>query len=332
MLYRLILKIRNKSYDSGRRKSEKAKVPTICVGNVTVGGTGKTPCVEMLLRLLQEEGISAAVLSRGYGRKTKGYLEVTPGSAASQTGDEPLQIKRAFPQVPVAVDKDRLEGCHKLCEDVHPDVIVLDDAFQYRALKADLNIVLVSWVRPVHSDRLLPFGRLRDLPERLNQADIIIVTKCPEGLYASDKTAFKKQMGLQRANIPVLFSHLSYCDPEAVFEGAERRYVYSTDAVLATGIANPAPLEEYVRSRWALRGNIRFGDHHAFSQSDIARIESMATANLSSVVLTTQKDAQRLKDAALSGMLRNRLFTVPVRMEFTDPQDRATLLQALKQL
>ena len=164
MLYRLILAIRHLAYNKGWKKSFKAEVPTICVGNITVGGTGKTPHTEMILRKLLESdrwGYSnIAVLSRGYKRKSKGFQIVDRESTARFAGDEPLQIARKFPSVTVAVDKDRIHGCQQL----KADIIVLDDAFQYRRLNPSLNIVLVDYNRPIFKDKLMPWGRLRDLP------------------------------------------------------------------------------------------------------------------------------------------------------------------------
>ena len=178
------------------RKAPGAAVPTVCVGNITVGGTGKTPHTELILRLLQESdrwgNASLAVLSRGYKRRSKGFQIVQRDSTATFAGDEPLQIARKFPAVTVAVDKNRVEGCEKL----GADIIVLDDAFQYKRLHASLNIVVVDWSRPVFDDRLLPFGRLRDLPKRLFEADVVIVTKCPPGIEEQEKAAFAEKLRL----------------------------------------------------------------------------------------------------------------------------------------
>ena len=187
--YYWALKLRHFLYDSGLRKVHRSPVPTICIGNITVGGTGKTPHTEMLLRLLQSrpewEGKNVAVLSRGYGRKSKGFRLIEADDPASMTGDEPLQIKRKFPDTTVAVDRDRMEGCRILAGDDgcspdsighKADLIILDDAFQHRALDADFKIVLMDYGRPVYKDHLLPLGRLRDLPERTSKADIVIVT------------------------------------------------------------------------------------------------------------------------------------------------------------
>ena len=214
--YWLSLKLRHFLYDTGLKKVRSADVPTICIGNITVGGTGKTPHTEMLIRtLLQDDewgGKNIAVLSRGYKRKTKGFQQVTEDGTALAYGDEPLQIKKKFPGMTVAVDSNRIEGCDFLS---HPeklqtakkarkcidkslpasDLIILDDAFQHRALKPTLSIVLVDYNRPIFKDHLLPIGRLRDLPERISAADIIIVSKCPNEVNAWEKCTWPRKTG-----------------------------------------------------------------------------------------------------------------------------------------
>jgi len=219
LIYRQILMARARRW----RKAPGAAVPTVCVGNVTVGGTGKTPHTELILGLLQNSprwgNSQLAMLSRGYKRESRGFQIVGRDSTASFAGDEPLQIARKFPAVTVAVDKDRVEGCARLAGGARQassegarqvssegarqaatlrpaDIIVLDDAFQYNKLHASLNIVLVDWSRPVFEDTLLPFGRLRDLPKRIFDADIIIVTKCPNGIDAGEKAAFAEKLRL----------------------------------------------------------------------------------------------------------------------------------------
>lgn len=206
--YSLTLACRHALYNIGLFKSHKAAVPTICVGNITVGGTGKTPHTEMILRMLLEDeqwqDKNIAVLSRGYKRKSKGFQQVVLDGTTEDYGDEPLQIKRKFPQVTVAVDKSRKEGCMFLSNPdllqtskkarrcIHKDMpkadlIILDDAFQHRAIKPTLSIVLVDYGRPTFKDHLLPIGRLRDLPERIAAADIVIVTKCPSYIDEEEK-------------------------------------------------------------------------------------------------------------------------------------------------
>lgn len=341
MLYRLILKLRHKAFDKGRRKSSSACLPTVCVGNVTVGGTGKTPHTELLLRMLQEhQGL--AVLSRGYGRKSKGYLRVEPEGKAMDYGDEPLQIARKFPDVKVAVDANRLEGCEKLKEE-GAKLVVLDDAFQHRKLKADLNIVLVNFSNPVFEDKLLPFGRLRDLPERIFKADIIIVSKCPEDIRPDEKAEFCSGLHLSNYDpssceatcpdghkIQVLFSYITYMEPQMVFPEGDHRYVYAQRVVLMSGIAKDRRLAMHLRPNYTLAREMYFADHHVFSRKDLNKVEKALAKTGASAVITTEKDAQRLRSLSyISGYLKERLIEVPIQACLTNSVEEELLLSAL---
>ena len=233
--YWLTLKIRHMLYNTGLRKTYTPEVPSVCIGNITVGGTGKTPHTEMLLRTLLEDdqwhGKNIAVLSRGYKRKTKGFQQVTADGRAIDFGDEPLQIKKKFPMATVAVDKSRKEGCMFLTDPesintskkgkkcIHKDfpkadLILLDDAFQHRAVKAGLSIVLVDYSRPVFKDYLMPIGRLRDLPERIKAADIVIVSKCPKYLDAWERSKWCEALGNPKH---LFFTTIAYDTPKAIF-------------------------------------------------------------------------------------------------------------------
>ena len=357
--YYLTLKLRNRLYGRPGRKLHYADAPTLCIGNVTAGGTGKTPHVEMVLRLLQQSeawsGKQLAVLSRGYKRDSKGFQQVTSGGSATMFGDEPLQIKKKFPDVTVAVDKDRVEGCELL---VHPDklkerkyarkcwnrdfppadYIVLDDAFQYRKLKAAKNIVLVDYNRPVHRDMLLPLGRLRDLPERIFDADAVIVTKCPAELDELARAQFVEQMGFtdylpsgcDAANPSgrrqfIFFTTILYGQAERVYTTAEPRYLYAKKAILVTGIAGDGPLRAYLSDTYKLIKRFSFPDHHRYTWKDINRIQDASAAQPTAAILTTEKDAQRLLD--YSGMpetLMQRLFQVPISVDFLSADERET--------
>ena len=270
--YTITLALRDRLYREGKLKSVSAEVPTISVGNITVGGTGKTPHTEMILRLLLDSdrwGYSnIAVLSRGYKRKTKGFRKVLRDGTAANFGDEPLQIAKKFPSVTVAVDKDRVEGCRLL---VHPegvaelppsDVIILDDAFQYRKLRPTLSIVLVDYSRPIHKDRLLPFGGLRDLPSRIADADIVIVTKCPSYLDEWERGKWADYLGISSYSTAscrgrsargreqlLLFSTIAYSGMEPVYETADSRFTYSPRAILFSGIAKDEPLRDYISDK-----------------------------------------------------------------------------------
>lgn len=349
--YTIALALRNLRYRPGSKRVHKAEVPTICVGNITVGGTGKTPHTEYILRtLLGSDKWGAkniAMLSRGYKRISKGFQQVTMDDTSAFGGDEPLQIKKKFPVVTVAVDKDRLEGCDFL---VHPeklqdakkarrcvtktlpaaDLIVLDDAFQYRKLGADLNIVLVDYNRPVTKDSLLPFGRLRDLPCRLRQADVILVTKCPVYLEDSERAAFAKVLGYKEYD-PVsgvvkgrkgrrqtmLFTCIRHGDNTPVYQTADLRYIYTQQVVLFSGIADDTPLVNFLSGRYKVVRRFNFPDHHAFTSADIAQIRSAVKKNPTAAVITTEKDSQRILDyKGMPEQLRERMFYIPVKVEF----------------
>ena len=327
MIYGLVLRIRHLLYDKGWKKSFPAAVPTICVGNITVGGTGKTPHVELLLRLLLAAGKQPAVLSRGYKRKLKGFQLLPADSSAALYGDEPVQIAHKFPEVPVAVDKDRVHGCEQLASKA--SCIVLDDAFQYRRLQATLNVVLVDYHRPIFKDRLLPWGRLRDLPGRLKTAQVVIVTKCPAELSAQEREAWRKDLHLSPEQ-QLFFTTLQYGTPLPVFPDADSHYLYAKQCTVLTGIANDAPLRSYLSDTYKISQHLQFPDHHAYTRADIRRIAGAVKASATSCVFTTEKDAQRLRDCKnVPQSIRERLFFVPIEAAFLQEEEQAAFTAAL---
>ena len=363
--YWLALKTRHLMFDCGLRKVNRTKVPSICVGNITVGGTGKTPHTEMLLRTLLTDddwgNKSIAVLSRGYKRKTKGFQQVTLDGTAKEYGDEPLQIKKKFPVVTVAVDKSRKEGCNflcnpellktskkaKRCKDKNlpkADLIILDDAFQHRQIKAHASIVLVDHNRPIFRDHLLPVGRLRDLPERIKDADIVIVTKCPADLNAWEKGQWAEALGISLFDVKeccgtrnggkrqsLFFTKISYDTPAAVFPEGDPRYVYSKKLVLFSGIANDKPLKLFLSDSYCIVDHLGFPDHHNFSRADIKDIESAAQSSPTAVVMTTEKDCQRVRDCKkISDNLKLKLFYTPIKAEFLSYEDKELFNTTLK--
>ena len=363
--YWLTLKLRHFFYDSGLKKVSKADVPTICIGNITVGGTGKTPHTEMLLRtLLQDEewgGKNIAVLSRGYKRKTKGFQQVTSDGSAIAYGDEPLQIKKKFPGVTVAVDSSRVEGCDFLvypekletskkgrkCIDKNlaaSNLIILDDAFQHRALKPTLSIVLVDYNRPVFNDHLLPFGKLRDLPGRIAAADIVIVSKCPNEVNAWDKCTWAENLGIRNFDASscsgtrrngkkqhLFFSTITYDTAEAIFPEGNPRYIYTNRLILFSGIANDAPLLSYLSSNYKIVRHFRFPDHHKFSKGDMNTIASAAREFPTAVIMTTEKDCQRVRDChKIKEELKQRMFYSPIKTVFLTENERENFIAALK--
>lgn len=360
--YSLILRFRHFLYDKGIKKVHSAEVPTICIGNITVGGTGKTPQTEMILRLLQQDpatkGLSPAVLSRGYKRRSRGFQQIPSDAGASFSGDEPLQIKKKFPAVTVAVDSDRVEGC---CLLAHPekikenkklskrckypdfpaaDIILLDDAYQYRKLKATLNIVLVDYNRPVYKDHLLPFGRLRDIPSRLADADIIIVTKCPHELDNWERTTVAHTLGLPNYATSsctgrnakgrtqhVFFTRIAYETPVPLFPDSDPRYIYAGKLILFTGIANDSALRAYLSDSYKIVKRFSFSDHHKFTGSDFRSIRHAADKYPTAALGTTEKDAQRVLDSKkVPPALRKKMFQVPIRAEFLSEKEQELFL------
>ena len=327
MIYGLVLRIRHLLYNKGWKKSFSAPVPTVCVGNITVGGTGKTPHVELLLRLLLAAGKQPAVLSRGYKRKLKGFQLLPADSSAALYGDEPVQIAHKFPEVPVAVDKDRVHGCGQLASKA--SCIVLDDAFQYRRLRATLNIVLVDFHRPIFKDRLLPWGRLRDLPGRLKAAQVVIVTKCPAELSAQEREAWRKDLHLSPEQ-QLFFTTLQYGTPLPVFPEADAHYLYAKQCTVLTGIANDAPLRSYLSDTYKIGQHLQFPDHHAYSKADLRTIGRAIQASATSCLFTTEKDAQRLRDCKhVPQNIRERLFFVPIEAAFLQEEEQAAFTAAL---
>ena len=326
MIYGLILALRHLAFDKGWKKSFKADAPTICVGNITVGGTGKTPHTEMILRTLLQSDKWAfsniAVLSRGYKRRSKGFQLVPRDSSAAFAGDEPVQIASKFPSVTVAVDKNRVRGCARLTSGDKPaDIIVLDDAFQYRRLKASLNIVLVDYNRPVFKDKLLPWGRLRDLPSRMDRADVVIVTKCPASMDDWDRSEWRRLLHLKEGQ-HLFFTTLAYDAPEPVFPEADSRYTYSHRLVLVSGIANDAPFRNHLSDTYKIIRRIAFKDHHRFTRADVRLLKAAVKENPTACLMTTEKDAQRLRDVRkMPDSVKQRLFYMPVQARFLTEED-----------
>lgn len=355
--YWLTLKVRHFMYDKGLKKVYDPEVPTICVGNVTVGGTGKTPHTEMLIRTLTQDvdwgAKSIAVLSRGYKRKTKGFQQVVAEGTAKEFGDEPLQIKRKFPYVTVAVDKSRREGCGFLTDPdkvqtskkarrcIHKDfpkadLIILDDAFQHRAVKPSVSIVLVDYNRPVFKDHLMPLGRLRDLPERIAAADIVIVSKCPSYMDAWERSKWAEALGLSMFDSSecsgirrngkkqhLFFTTVGYDTARPVFPEGDQRYIYTQRLILFSGIADDKPLRMFLSGNYKIVRHMEFSDHHKFTRTDISSINSAAKAFPTSVVMTTEKDCQRLRDCtSVPDNLKQRLFYTPIKVGFFSTHDQ----------
>lgn len=316
--YFIVLKIRHYLYDSGFLKSKKFDLPVISIGNIEIGGTGKTPHTEYLIKkLMPTERV--AVLSRGYGRKSKGFHFVRIDSTVKEVGDEPLQMKRKFVDVIVAVCEKRVKGVEimlSLPPESRPTVIILDDAFQHRKISPSTNILLVDYNHMLEEQILFPFGRLRDLPEQKKRADIVIVTKCPAEISPEERFVREQHLKLSN-NQKLAFSTINYGEPKALFEGADRRYIYSKYAILITAVANPKPLQYQLVSDYKLVERLNFRDHHNFTKRDVEKINKKAAKWPKAVLFTTEKDAQRMmENNNFSALVRERIFYIPIDVEF----------------
>ncbi len=324
--YGAITATRNKMFDCGILEQREFDIPVLVVGNIAVGGTGKTPHVEYLIELLHKK-YRIGVLSRGYNRKTKGFHLATPQSSARQIGDEPFQIYRKFgPKgVMVAVCEDRCKGIDKMREiDPQLNLIILDDAFQHRYVKPTVSIVLTEHSHPVFEDEMMPAGRLREGSVALNRADMVIVTKCPDTMKQIDYRIFTKNMGLYPWQ-QLYFSKYTYGDLTPLFPDdttARPDLAGMTDRdtiVIVAGIANPRPFIKHIRKSHAKIPGLIFSDHHNFKRNDIAAIIAKlksAPDTKRAIVVTTEKDAMRLRDfPGLPLSLRRRIFYVPVAVQ-----------------
>ena len=320
-LFGLIVFIRNKFYDFNIFKSTEFHLPVISIGNITVGGTGKTPHVEYLIRLLKDE-YKLAFLSRGYKRKTKDFIVATEQSSAAAIGDEPLQVKRKFPELIVAVDRKRVNGITKLIENIPDlDIILLDDAYQHRSVKPGVNILLIDYNRPIKGDSLLPLGRLREPASEKDRADIIIVTKVPQDISAIDKRLFTLNVDA-RAHQKVYFSTITYGNLKPVFETRSIETVPVHDkkytVLLVTGIANPTEITNYLSPISKEVISMNFPDHYAFTQKDVTSIveKFKAIDNADKLIITTEKDAVRLIFYDASEIIPEAWFYLPIEIEF----------------
>ncbi len=293
LIYGLVVYLRNMCYAKGWFKSYSPSVKTIVVGNLALGGTGKTPHLEYLLRKLNDKEV--AVLSRGYGRTSTGNKKLDSNSTVADVGDEPLQMAEKFSKASFWVDEDRLNGIDQISiENPNTDVILLDDALQHRKLKAGINILLTTWDQPFVSDYYLPAGNLRDHRVRAYDADAIIVTKCPGVLNHEKRNRLEKRLKKYCQN--VFFDTLSYSQPVELFEHQDE-LVPGSKVLLVSAIAKPEILEQKARSHYDVLDHFTYRDHYQFKASDIEKIRNFigrfAPGEIS--VLTTEKDATRLK-------------------------------------
>lgn len=314
-LYDLITAVRNRLYDRGYKPAVKFDVPVISVGNLAVGGTGKTPLAEHLIRLLSPE-FKIATLSRGYGRKTKGFRIANENDSAATIGDEPFQIYKKFgDQVHVTVGEERAYAIPMLLQN-HEDTtaIILDDAYQHRSVIPGLSILLTEYQNPFYNDFLLPVGRLREAKSGAVRADVIVVTKCPDHLSDDEVMEIEGHIHTYAVK-PVFFSKIRYADPVAF---GITEVEFSKNVILVSAIANSHILEEYVRKSFSLIRHFSFRDHYVITESDLNDIEAVLKKQAGDAcILTTEKDMVKLKRNELREQV-NRLpiFYLPIETEF----------------
>ena len=325
-IYGSIVRFRNWLFDIGVKKSKSFALPVISVGNITVGGSGKTPHVEYLVRLLQDKA-KIAVLSRGYKRKSRGYVLAEEDTEMKEIGDEPFQMHQKFPGIYVAVDAKRVRGIQHLQDDEETkdvEVILLDDAFQHRYVKPGINILLVDYHRLIIYDKILPAGRLREPLSGKNRADIVIVTKCPKDLKPMEFRVLTKAMNLYPFQ-KLYFTCINYDKPIGIFneQQLDLESLKDKNVMLLTGIASPKQMEHDLTPMVKTLTSVSFGDHHHFKSKDIDRIneifESMPEPRL---IITTEKDAVRLRDSeGLYEIVKDNLYALPIKVSFMQDQE-----------
>ena len=305
ILYGLGVRLRHFLYDRGWLSSKRYPFPILCVGNLAVGGTGKTPMVEYLVRLLGQEQV--AILSRGYRRKTKGFVLADDSATAMTLGDEPYQYHRKFPQATVAVCESRQEGIERLLENPHFKYIILDDAFQHRKVQAGTNLLLTSYDKLYTQDFLLPVGSLRDIRGRARKAQIIIVTKCPELTQTEQEKIIQQLKPLPSQK--VYFTTIAYSDRVYSHEDSQAlKDFIATPFTLVTGIANPTPLVNFLEKQGASFEHLAYSDHHHFSNRELELLRQKGC------ILTTEKDYVRLEGALPT------LYYLPIETQFLNDQ------------
>ncbi len=329
LAYGLIVWIRNALFDYQLIRSREFHIPIISVGNITVGGTGKTPHIEYLVELLKDE-FKVATLSRGYRRKTRDFILAGPDHDVREIGDEPLQIKHKYPDIHVAVDRRRVNGIRELMKRIPDlDVILLDDAYQHRYVKPGLSILLIDFNRPMSEDHMLPAGRLREQSYEKRRANLILITKCPDRLKPIERRLIVKDLKLYPFQ-HLYFTKLTYGQPIPVFSdikkplGLMEMKAARPRILMVTGIAGPRLFKKHLRSISAQITELTYPDHHDFSNSDLDRILKTygEMEGEEKFIFTTEKDAMRLgKFTDMDVSIRNRMYYIRVGVDILN-EDR----------
>tara|TARA_A100001011_G_scaffold400644_1_gene517095 strand:+ start:2242 stop:3156 length:915 start_codon:yes stop_codon:yes gene_type:complete len=289
-------------------KSEKINVPVISVGNLSTGGTGKTPMVDFIINNLKRD-YNISVLSRGYNRKSKGFIEIKNSDNPFVVGDEAFLIKSNHLDVPVFVCEDRLEGAKKIISENNTNLILLDDAFQHRKISRNLDIVLTDYNNLFYKDYMLPFGNLRESSKNINRADIIIVTKCPLDFNKADIDKIKNQINPKKIQ-SLFFSQIKYSEILFGFKEVSFKSITNSKLTLVTGIANSQPLKEYLKKNNIIFNHFEYPDHYNYSRKDVNKILATTKNNL---ILTTKKDYYKLSQFKI-----DNLFYIDIEVKFLD--------------
>ena len=324
ILYGIIVSIRNFMFEYKILPSREFNFPIISVGNLTVGGTGKTPHIEYLVKLLKKD-FKIATLSRGYKRKTSGFVLATSDSKVRDIGDEPKQIKQKFPNIPVAVDANRVKGIKKLMKEINPDIILLDDAFQHRYVVPGLSILLIDYNRPIDDDYLLPYGELRESRHGMRRANIIMMTKTPKNIKPIEKRIIEKNLRPFPYQT-LYFTTFAYSEIELVYKEVKAKKItediikkQNFEILLITGIARYEELLEHLKENYATPcEHLIFSDHHNFTKSELQGIASKFNSieNPNKIILTTEKDAMRFQDLDfVDEQLKKSMYYIPLEIE-----------------
>ncbi len=331
VIYGFVVYIRNRLFDLKILPGTSFDIPVICIGNITAGGTGKTPMVEYIICLLKEK-YKILYISRGYKRKTKGIIRASQNSTVNDIGDEAVQVKQKFSEIEVIVAENRVEGIRNSMinnPDYQPDVVILDDAFQNRYVKAGLSLLLFDYHRSAHKDLILPAGRLRESFSERKRADIMIITKSPANMEVSEKDKFNRIYQTQN-NLETFFSGLEYQQLIKVFKsGDNNNYIQSIELqnlgiILITGIANSFPIEEYLLGFSSNIKHYKFPDHYNFKKADIIEIrnEYFKINSKKKIIVTTEKDAARLRSNEYSEEITDLpIYYLPVEVTFYDKRE-----------
>ena len=331
--YNIGLRFRHFMFDAKIIKREKYDIPLVCVGNITVGGTGKTPMIEFLIPRLGER-YTVAVLSRGYGRKTKGYIEVVADVPFREVGDEPKQIKSKFPETIVVVCEDRREGIRRIREE-HPEVtlILMDDGFQHKRVEPAVNMVLVDYTRPIWEDHLLPWGSLRDLRSQMPRAGIVVFTKTPKILSPIDRRIAEKNLKLYPYQT-LYFTSMDQGAPQPLFRDSPGLKPLKKNIAVLAGIGNPEPMVASLGEKYAVQEKFIFPDHHIYKVSELRGVEErLAALPGDTVIVTSEKDAIKLTNRQkVPQALQDRLYVVQARMAFHEGNEKEFIQNIIRDI